>query len=183
MDRLRNFGFLLKDVSRLSGLNFEREAASSGLNLTLAQCKVLIHLQSNEGISQVRLAELTDTDPMTLVRTLDRMERDGLIERQQDPADRRARRLFTTAAAEPVLAEIWRIAERARAALLAALSPAERIQLVDLLERIHANLTTLVPGAEAGAPPCPPPEPAETAPARIIPETSAKRSSNRKTTP
>jgi len=70
MDRLRNFGFLLKDVSRLSGLNFEREASS--LNLTLAQSKVLIYLQRNEGISQVRLAELTDTDPMTLVRNLDR---------------------------------------------------------------------------------------------------------------
>ena len=181
MDRLRNFGFLLKDVSRLSGLNFEREAV--GLNLNLAQCKVLINLQRNEGISQVRLAELTDTDPMTLVRTLDRLERDGLIERQQDPADRRARRLFTTAAAEPVLAEIWRIAARARAASLAGLSPAERLQLVGLLERVHANLTTLLPGAEAGAPPCPPPEPDEAAPQQSTPETSAKRSGNRKVTP
>ncbi len=181
MDRLRNFGFLLKDVSRLSGLNFEREAVD--LNLTLAQCKVLIFLQRNEGISQVRLAELTDTDPMTLVRTLDRLERDGLIERQQDPADRRARRLFTTAAAEPVLAEIWRIAERARTAALAGLSVAERLQLVGLLERVHANLTTLVPGAEAGAPPCPPPEPAEAAPAEATSETTPKRAGNRKATP
>ncbi|MDB5976088.1 MAG: MarR family transcriptional regulator [Nevskia sp.] len=154
MDRLRNFGFLLKDVSRLSGLNFEREAVD--LNLTLAQCKVLIYLQQNEGISQVRLAELTDTDPMTLVRNLDRLERDGLIERRQDPADRRARRLFMTAAAQPVLLEIWRIAARARAAALAGLSPAEQNLLVGLLEKVHANLTTLLPGAEAGAPPCPP---------------------------
>ncbi|MFI4978764.1 MAG: MarR family winged helix-turn-helix transcriptional regulator [Nevskiales bacterium] len=168
MDRLRNFGFLLKDVSRLSGLNFEREAV--GLNLTLAQCKVLIYLQQNEGISQVRLAELTDTDPMTLVRNLDRLERDGLIERRQDPADRRARRLFMTAPAQPVLLEIWRIAARARAAALAGLSAAEQNLLVGLLEKVHANLTTLLPGAEAGAPPCPPPELAEDQLAPSTPE-------------
>ena len=35
MDPLRNFGFLLKDVSRLYSLNFERHATE--LNLTLAQ--------------------------------------------------------------------------------------------------------------------------------------------------
>lgn len=175
MDRLRNFGFLIKDVSRLSGLNFEREAA--GLNLTLAQCKVLIYLQRSQGISQVRLAELTDTDPMTLVRILDRMEREGLIERRPDPADRRARRLFMTAAAEPLVDEIWRIAARARAATLGALSPDERVVLVELLERVHANLTTLLPGAEAGAPPCPPPEQDEeaTAPADTAARPAAKR--------
>ena len=161
MDSLRNFGFLLKDVSRLSALNFEREAA--GLNLTMAQCKVLIYLQRNQGISQVRLAYLTDTDPMTLVRILDRMEKDGWIERQPDPADRRARRLYMKAAAEPVVDEIWRIADRARAASLAGLSAAEREQLVALLGRVHANLTRLVPNAGENASPAPPAAPKKAA--------------------
>ena len=91
-DRLGNFGFLIIDVSRLFGLNFEREAKD--LNLTLRQCKVLVSLRRNEGISQARLAELSAIDPMTLVRVLDCMERDGWVERRQDPADRRARRRF-----------------------------------------------------------------------------------------
>ena len=43
MDPLRNFGFLLKDVSRLYSRNFERHATE--LNLTLAQCKVLCYAQ------------------------------------------------------------------------------------------------------------------------------------------
>jgi len=174
MDRLRNFGFLLKDVSRLSGLNFQREAA--GLDLTLAQCKVLIYLQSNEGISQARLAELTDTDPMTLVRILDRMERDGWVERRPDPADRRARRLFKTQAAEPVVDEVWRIADRARAAALAGLSTAERGQLIGLLERIHDNLTRLVPGAETLTPP----EPAAAAPRKPAAAASTKHQTDKK---
>ena len=158
MDSLRSFGFLLKDVSRLSALNFEREATSSGLDLTMAQCKVLIYLHRNQGISQVRLAYLTDTDPMTLVRILDRMEADGWIERRADPADRRARRLHMKDAAYPVLDEIWRIADRARAASLAGLSADERDTLVSLLARIHHNLTRLLPNAEPAVPLAPPAE-------------------------
>src|ERR1700694_1238163 len=106
VDPLRNFGFLVREVSSLSVLNFERH--SEELGLTLAQCKVLAYLQRNEGISQVRLAELTDTDPMTLARTLERMEGDGWIERRPDPADRRARRIFLKPPAITLLQEIWR---------------------------------------------------------------------------
>lgn len=145
MDPFRNFGFLLKDVSRLYSLNFERHATE--LNLTLAQCKVLCYLQLNEGISQVRLAYLTDTDPMTLVRILDRMEGDRLIERRPDPADRRARRLFLQTSAIPVLQEIWRVSDRARAETLSGLSVAERAQLVNLMQRIQSNVDALIPGA------------------------------------
>lgn len=155
MDPLRHFGFLLKDVSRLYSRNFERHAIE--LNLTLAQCKVLSYLQRNEGISQVRLAYLTDTDPMTLVRILDRMERDGLIERRPDPADRRARRLFLHASALPVLEEIWRVSDRARAETLSGLSAVDRAQLVKLMQRIQSNVDALIPGAAdtSGAAPRP----------------------------
>jgi DNA-binding MarR family transcriptional regulator len=143
MDRLRSFGFLLRDVSLLSSKNFERQ--STGLDLTLAQCKVLIHLQRNSGISQVRLAALTGTDPMTLVRILDRMERDGWVERRPDPRDRRARQLYLCPPATPVLRRIWKIADQARAQALADLSETERTQLLDLMGRIHNTLKTLVP--------------------------------------
>src|SRR5665213_3751481 len=112
MERLRNLGFLVRDVSRLYARHFERHARD--LELTLPQCKVLGHLSRNEGISQARLAEVTETDPMTLVRTLDRMQQDGWIERQADPADRRAHRLFLREDAKPILARMWKIADQAR---------------------------------------------------------------------
>lgn len=152
MDPLRTFGFLLKDVSRLSSRNFERRASEVKLGLTLEQCKVLIGVQRNEGINQKRLSYLTDTDPMTLVRILDRMEKDGWIERSPDPQDRRAWLLRLTPAAEPVLKRIWAIADRARAESLAGLNAADRDLLIQLLERIRANLVALVPGATEVAP-------------------------------
>jgi MarR family transcriptional regulator, transcriptional regulator for hemolysin len=140
-DRLRNFGFLVKDVYRLYAKHFERHARETGL--TLSQCKVLGHLARNEGISQARLAELTDTDPMTLVRTLDRMQQDEWIERRPDPEDRRAHRLYLREAARPIMIRMWKLADQARQEALQPLTPAEREQLVTLLERVQGALLQL----------------------------------------
>lgn len=144
MNRLQTFGFLVKNVSRLYVRNFERHAIEIGL--TLDQCKVLAHLSKNEGVSQIRLAEITDTDPMTLVRIIDRMEADGWIERRPDPEDRRARQLFLGKGAGPLLTKIWRFADRAREEAFGDLSAAQRDQLMTSLEKIHGNLLALNEG-------------------------------------
>jgi DNA-binding MarR family transcriptional regulator len=140
-DRLRNFGFLVRDVYRLYAKHFERCARE--IDLTLAQCKVLAHLSRNEGISQARLAEVTDTDPMTMVRTLDRMQQDQWIERRPDPLDRRAYRLYLRDAARPITQRMWKLADQTRQEALSVLSVAEREQLMGLLERVHGALLQL----------------------------------------
>jgi len=149
MDPLRNLGFLLKSVSRLWVRLFEQRA--SQLAMTLSHAKVLVYLERHEGTTQARLAEITDTDPMTLVRLLDRMEKDGWLERRPDPADRRAYRVFLKPAADPVLAEIHRIADKARAEVLAGISAEERVQLMHLLDRIQQNLHALLAAAPDSA--------------------------------
>src|SRR5579862_5215886 len=140
-ERLRNLGFLMRDVSRLYAKYFERDAHE--LNLTLPQCKVLGQLSRNEGISQAQLAELTITDPMTLVRILDRMQQDQWIERRPDPADRRAHRLYLRDTARPVLNRMWNIADQVRDDALVSLNTTEREQLMGMLERLHGTLTAL----------------------------------------
>ena len=143
IDRLRQLGFLLKDVSRRYTRRFEERAQR--LALTLPQCRALIYLEGSEGISQKRLAELTELDPMTLVRILDRMEADGWVQRRFDPADRRAHALWLTPEAKPVLEQIWQLIQETRAEMLQGLSGEERTLLVELLERVHTNLTSLTP--------------------------------------
>jgi MarR family transcriptional regulator for hemolysin len=141
MDRLRNFGFLLKDVSRRYVLRFEQRARE--ISLTLPQCRALVRLEKNEGISQARLAELADVEPMTMVRILDRMEADGLLERRVDPADRRARALYLTRRAKPLLDEIWRLSELTRAETFKGIRPRARDAFMEALERMHANVCAL----------------------------------------
>lgn len=144
MDPLVNFGFLLKDVSRLFSRNFERHAAAHGL--TLDQCRVLAHLSRNEGICQARLAYLTDTDPMTLGRLLTRMEERGLVERRALRGDRRVRALYLKPSAGPLLKTIWTLGEAALDEALTGLGAREKKSLLSAMQRIHANLDALVPG-------------------------------------
>lgn len=140
-DRLRNCGFLLKEVSRRYVLRFEVRAREISLNLV--QAKALARLEKNQGVSQARLAELAEFDPMTMVRILDRMEADGLLERRPDPADRRARCLYLTAKAKPILSEIWRLSDEVRAELFTGVSKADREVFMSVLERIHENVSGL----------------------------------------
>lgn len=144
MQTLRTFGFLVKDVSRLFARNFERHAA--GLGLTIEQCRVLAHLARNEGVSQARLAVLTDTDPMTLGRVVARMEEAGLVERRPDPSDGRVYSLYLLDAALPLLEEIWRFSDMTREDAFAGFTAAEKKQVLKLMQRVRANLDELVPG-------------------------------------
>jgi MarR family transcriptional regulator for hemolysin len=143
VDPDRSFGFLAHDVARLYGRRFDRNGRRLGL--TRAQCRTLGYLARNEGINQAGLADLLEIRPMTLVRQIDRMQEAGWIERRPDPTDRRARRLFLTDKARPVLSRIWDVATETQDQVLAALSPDESEQLIDLLRRVHNAMTDRSP--------------------------------------
>ncbi|MBL8268821.1 MarR family winged helix-turn-helix transcriptional regulator [Steroidobacter sp.] len=140
MDRTRNLGFMLKTLERSYRKRFE--ALAQERSLTLPQCKALASLARNEGISQIKLAEIAEIEPMTLVRILDRMEADGWIERRPDPVDRRARCLYVTPGANPVLEQIDKVSAQMRTEALQGLSADERNQLMRLLERVQLNMSS-----------------------------------------
>jgi MarR family transcriptional regulator, transcriptional regulator for hemolysin len=143
VDLNRSFGFLVHDVTRLYGRRFDRNGRRLGL--TRAQCRTLGYLARNEGINQAGLADLLEIRPMTLVRQIDRMQEAGWIERRPDPTDRRARRLFLTDKARPVLGRIFDVAIETQDQVLAALSPDEAEHLIDLLRRVHGALADRSP--------------------------------------
>ncbi len=147
-----SFGYLVHDVARLFARRFNQRALRF-LGLTRSQCRVLGYLARHEGINQAGLADLLEIKPMTLVRQLDRMEVDGWIERRPDPGDRRARRLFLTEKARPILARILDLSSDVRREAFADLSEEEGGRLVDLLRRVHGNLAEGVPSAAATPPP------------------------------
>lgn len=149
MDPFKTIGYLLKDVTRRYAARFERRAGE--VSLTLMQCKVLVYLSKNEGASQVRLCDLTEIEPMMMVRILDRMEADKLLERRPDPADRRARRLYLTRKAARALEEIDRISEATRNEFFAGVSKADREAFLKVLEHVHQNACALDVATPAAA--------------------------------
>ncbi|HWA41901.1 MAG TPA: MarR family transcriptional regulator [Hypericibacter adhaerens] len=136
----RSFGFLLYDAARLLRRDFDRRARSLGL--TRAQWSVLAHLKRNEGLRQAAVADTLELEPITLVRLLDRLEAAGWVERRPDPTDRRARQLFLTEKARPVLDQLMALATETRAVALAGFSEAEREVLIDALIKVRANLSS-----------------------------------------
>ncbi|HWD56712.1 MAG TPA: MarR family transcriptional regulator [Stellaceae bacterium] len=143
LDPNRSFGFLVHDVARLYGRRFDRNGRRLGL--TRAQCRTMGYLARNEGINQAGLADLLEIRPMTLVRQIDRMQEAGWIERRPDPTDRRARRLFLTDKARPVLGRIWDVATETQDQVLAALTPDQAEQLIELLRRVHGAMSDRAP--------------------------------------
>jgi len=136
----RTLGFVLHDVARLLRKRFEQRARVARLELTRAQWSVLAHLARQEGINQAALAQILEIEPITLVRLLDRLQAADLVERRPDPSDRRARVLFLTPAARPLLERIWELAAGVREEAMAGLSEPEREQLIGLLLKVKGNL-------------------------------------------
>jgi MarR family transcriptional regulator for hemolysin len=131
-------GFLLNDAARLMRKDFERRTRSLGL--TRAQWQTLFHLARNEGCNQATLADLLDVEPITLARTIDRLELSGLVERRPDPGDRRARLLFLGERAHPLLEQLRALGAETREIALAGISEDERTLLMTLLTKMRANL-------------------------------------------
>lgn len=127
----REFAFSLNDVARM--LRTYADHKASQLGITRAQWVVLVRLDRFEGLKQSELAEMLDLQPITLTRLLDRLCENGLIERRSDPADRRAKRLFLTPAARPLLERLGDLGE---ALMNTALAGVER----ESIERMVAQL-------------------------------------------
>jgi len=141
-DKMRNFGFLIKDIGRLYTKLFEHYAGHLGV--TLAEAKVLTYLSRNAGLSQIQLADLTGVEPMSLVRILDRMEEDKWIERRVHPTDRRARQLYLREGAQPTLDQILELSAQVRGQVLAGFKSDERNVMIDLLDPVHTQMLQML---------------------------------------
>ena len=138
----REFAFILNDVARLLRTYADHRAAQYGM--TRAQWAVLVRLDRAEGLNQSELAEMLDLQPITLTRLLDKLADSGLIERRPDPDDRRAKRLFLTPAARPLLEHLGVVGEDIMVAVLDGLEPPAIEQMLGQLDVVRGNLRRLI---------------------------------------
>ncbi|QZP09845.1 MarR family transcriptional regulator [Caenibius sp. WL] len=103
---MRQVGYLLADCARHMRRLFDERMREIGV--TGPQARLLMLLAAREGEQQSYYANMLEVEPITLCRMVDRMVESGLIERQTDPNDRRARLLLRSKRARamaPVLQE------------------------------------------------------------------------------
>jgi MarR family transcriptional regulator, transcriptional regulator for hemolysin len=136
-----NIGALLSEVARLLRRRFERRARETGLPLTRHQARTLLSIARDEGLSQAAIATLLDIEPIALVRMLDRLHEEGLVERRPHPTDRRVRTLWLTPAGWGVVEQVLTINAEVREEACAGLAPAAREALRQALDHMRDNLT------------------------------------------
>lgn len=151
--RIPSLGFLLFDAARLMRKRFDRLSVGSGL--TRAQFQLLMKVSKSEGINQAALADLLDMEPISVCRTIDRMEAGGLLTRRPDPKDRRAHLIFMTDAAQPALDKMQAIAADIYDEVMQDFTDADRSTLIALLTRLHANAAALPAAGHAPTPMAP----------------------------
>jgi MarR family transcriptional regulator, transcriptional regulator for hemolysin len=141
LDLKRQLVAQLVESSRILRNYIDHRAKERGT--TRAQWVVLFRLRAQEGLSQVDLADVLELQPISLVRLLDRLVEQGLLERRHDPRDRRANQLFLTEAGRQLVDELDSLRDAIATDVLDDI-PDEVIAsslktLLDIKERIKAQ--------------------------------------------
>ena len=110
------------------------------MGLTLSRARLLMELAREDGPIQSDLAGLLDIEQPTLVRLLDGLERNGMIERRAVEGDRRARRVFLTETARAQAQDILDFLAALRAGILQGIAPEELEAALDVLRRTSRNI-------------------------------------------
>lgn len=110
------------------------------MGLTLSRARLLMELAREDGPIQSDLAGLLDIEQPTLVRLLDGLERNGMIERRAVEGDRRARRVFLTDTARAQAQDILDFLAELRAGILQGIEPEELEMALDVLRRTSRNI-------------------------------------------
>ena len=113
------------------------------LGFATAQLPVLGVLADGSERSQAELARWAKVEQPTMAQLLSRMERDGLIRRVPDPCDRRSSLVALTDEARARLPAGREVLVEGNREATKGLSPEEVETLLDLLQRVLANVEAM----------------------------------------
>jgi DNA-binding MarR family transcriptional regulator len=111
------------------------------LGVTRAQWWVLAYLSRGDGMMQTQLAHALDVGKASLGVVIERLENAGLIERREDPIDKRAKRIYMTRAGQPLLEKMQKEESRLNELILGELSPDERETMIRQLTLLKQALS------------------------------------------
>ena len=127
-------GLAARGFARLS------EARLKPLGFGVGHLPVLVALRDGRAGTQRDLARFARIEQPPMAQMLARMERDGLIQRAPDPADRRSSRITLTEVAEARLPDAVAALLQGNREVLQDFTDEEAGLLIALLTRLIANL-------------------------------------------
>ncbi|MDB5439190.1 MAG: MarR family transcriptional regulator [Caulobacteraceae bacterium] len=140
----RNLGYAVATLHRLSRERLSAVLVGTGLHLGHVLLLATLYAErEREGASRLtqrRLGELTGIEKSSLVLFLDALEKDGWIERQRHPQDRRAHIIHLTDDGAKRFGAVGEKLETQQQQNLKPLTAAEQDQLLSLMNRLIAHL-------------------------------------------
>ena len=164
LPRQSSLGYQVNHLARLMAQALRERMAPFGV--VPGQFAQLLALYEQDGLSQRELCERVRIEQPTMANTLQRMERDGLIRRLPDPADRRRAAVMLTGRARKLEGDLVAVARSTNAEATRDIGDAELATFMNTLSRIIDNLDAmperrsagLAAGSTQGLSPPPPPE-------------------------
>lgn len=134
LNRLRSAGYMTNWAARLFAVAIEQRLKPHGI--APAYLPIFFALGQGEALSQKALTQFAAVEQPTMAATLNRMERDGLIQRTSDPADRRSSLISLSEIARSKMDVVFQATSEVNEAALSRLSQDERVLFVSMLEKI-----------------------------------------------
>lgn len=120
-----------------------RLVEAGGSFSTYVALRSAVEARDEGGLSQRELAERMGVEGPTLVRHLDRLEKDALIERRRDERDRRITRIAVTPAGLDLFELLRKAADALDDEIHALLGSKDYDMMVGTLERLRGHMSLL----------------------------------------
>ncbi|MET0443965.1 MAG: MarR family transcriptional regulator [Tardiphaga sp.] len=140
-------GLLVARLARVWRRKADQTLSAHGLSEATAH-PLLILSRGGSNLRQGVLAEEMGLEGPSVVRLIDLLAAEGLVERREDPTDRRAKILHLTPLGEAKADEIKRVMRRVRSELMKGIEPDELAVTYDVLRRIELSAVRLLETAE-----------------------------------
>lgn len=124
------------------GRQLKRNFHHAGIPITSQQWQLLVQLWQRNGRTQQELANILSKDKTSITRLVDNLEKSGIVERREDPADRRNRLIFLTLHGQELLQPCFAQAIVTIGEATKGVSEAEMATCKHVLNQIFNNLNT-----------------------------------------
>lgn len=122
----------------------QKHFREAGLEITVEQWSVLVHLWKEDGVNQQELCKRTFRDKPSITRLLDNLEKLKLVTRVAGKDDRRSKYIFLTEEAKALRDKTMELANNTLMEGLNGVSPDEVEVVKKVLSKVFDNLTNPV---------------------------------------
>lgn len=136
-------GRLIARLARIWRRESDQALSDHGLSYATA-IPLLVLSRQGDNVRQGVLADELGIEGPSLVRLIDLLQAEGLVERREDQTDRRAKTLHLTKAGEAKVEETNRVLRRVRASLLKDIGADELAITFEVLQRIERQAGRLL---------------------------------------